>query len=54
LKCVILATPEDEVARTMPFASLADAVAVAMEQWSTQFRAFSVKVKIKLSLKQVE
>jgi hypothetical protein len=31
LKCIMLATPEDELAGTMSFASLTDAVTVAME-----------------------
>jgi hypothetical protein len=30
----MLATPEDEMAGTVSFASLTDAVAVAMEPWS--------------------
>jgi hypothetical protein len=32
----MLATPEDEMAGTMSFANLIDAVAVATEQWSAQ------------------
>jgi hypothetical protein len=38
----MLVTPEDEMVGTMSFASLTDAVAVAMEQWSTQYREFIV------------
>jgi hypothetical protein len=39
----MLATPEDEVAGTMSFASLTDAAAVAMDQWSVQHHAFIVE-----------
>jgi hypothetical protein len=39
----VLAIPEDEMAGTLSFASLPDAVAVAMEQWSVQHRAFIVE-----------
>jgi hypothetical protein len=39
----MLATHEDEMAGTMSFASLIDAVAVAMEQWSVQHHAFIVE-----------
>jgi hypothetical protein len=39
----MLATPEVEMAGTMSFASLTDAVAVAMKQWSAQRRAFVVE-----------
>jgi hypothetical protein len=35
-----VATPEDEMAGTMSFASLTDTIAVAMEQWSMQDCAF--------------
>jgi hypothetical protein len=34
----MLATPEDKMAGTMSFASLTDAVAVAMKQWSARAR----------------
>jgi hypothetical protein len=44
LKSVMLAAPEDSLAR----ARLIDAVAVAMEQWSTQHRAFVVKIFLKI------
>jgi hypothetical protein len=40
LKFVMLATPEELMAGAMSFASLTDAVAVVMEQWSAQHRAF--------------
>jgi hypothetical protein len=42
----MLASPEDEMVGTMSFACLTDAVAVAMEQWSSgtwQHRAFTVE-----------
>jgi hypothetical protein len=39
----MLASPESEMAGTMSFASLADAVAVAMKQWSAQRLAFIIK-----------
>jgi hypothetical protein len=32
----MLATPADDMARTMSFASLTDATAVAMEQWRAE------------------
>jgi hypothetical protein len=35
--------PEDDMAGTMPFASLSDTVAVATEQWCMQHRAFIVE-----------
>jgi hypothetical protein len=41
-KCVMLATPEGEMAGTMSFSSLVDAVPVAIEQWSAQQPAFIV------------
>jgi hypothetical protein len=47
LKCIMLATPEDEMAETMSFASLTDAVAVAMEQWSTRRHAYIVVTVVK-------
>jgi hypothetical protein len=43
LNCVMLATPEDNAARTMSFASLTDVVAVVMEQWRRQHCAFIVE-----------
>jgi hypothetical protein len=36
----MLATSDDATAATISFASSTDAVAVAMEQWSRQLRAF--------------
>jgi hypothetical protein len=39
----MFATPEDEMAEIISFASLTDAVAVAMEQWSAQHHAYIVK-----------
>jgi glutamine synthetase type III len=39
----MLATPEDDMAGAMTFASLSDAVAVAMKQWSMQHCAFTVE-----------
>jgi hypothetical protein len=39
----MLATREDAMAGTMSFASLTDAIAVAMEQWSAQHSAFIVE-----------
>jgi hypothetical protein len=39
----MLATPEDEMEGTMPFANLTDAVAVAMEECGAQCRAFIVE-----------
>jgi hypothetical protein len=39
----MLATSEDETAGTMSFASLSDAIEVAMKQWNAQHRAFSVQ-----------
>jgi hypothetical protein len=39
----ILATPDDEMAGTMSFASLTDAVAVAMVQWREQHCSFIVE-----------
>jgi hypothetical protein len=40
----MLATPEDVMVGTMLFASLTNAVTVAMEQWSEQHHAFTVKM----------
>jgi hypothetical protein len=40
----MLATPDDEMAGTIPFASLNDDVSVVMEQGSAQHRAFIVDV----------
>jgi hypothetical protein len=40
----MLATPEDEMARTMSFASLTDAIALAMKQRSAQHHVFIVKI----------
>jgi hypothetical protein len=37
------ATPEDEMAGTMPFAGLTNAVAAAMKHWNTQHRAFIIQ-----------
>jgi hypothetical protein len=42
-KCVTLADFEDHMVGTMSFTSLADAVAVAMEQWSAQHHVFNVE-----------
>jgi hypothetical protein len=42
-----LATPEDEMAGTMSFASLTYAIAVALEQWSTKHHAFIVETFLK-------
>jgi hypothetical protein len=42
----MLATPEDEMAGTMAFASLTDAGTVAMGQWSAQHGAFIVEAFI--------
>jgi hypothetical protein len=39
----MLATPEDEMAGTISFASLIDVVVAAMEQLSAQYRAFIVE-----------
>jgi hypothetical protein len=39
----MLAALEDEVVGTMSFASLTDAIAVGMEEWSTEHRAFIVE-----------
>jgi hypothetical protein len=47
-KSVKLAAPEDEMAGTMSFVRLIDAVAVAMEQWSAQQRALIVETFLKM------
>jgi hypothetical protein len=44
LKSAMLGTAEDEMAGAMSFASLTDAVAVAMEQWSAQHHAFIAEI----------
>lgn len=43
----MLVTCEDEMVGTMLFASLIDAVAVAVEQWSVQHRVFIVEMFLK-------
>jgi hypothetical protein len=43
----MLATPEDEMAGTMSFASLTDARAVAMGQWGAQNCVFIVEKFLK-------
>jgi hypothetical protein len=43
IKMHYVGNPEDEMAGTMSFASLTDAIAVAMEQLSVQNRAFIVE-----------
>jgi hypothetical protein len=47
LKCIMLATPEDETAVAMSSASLTDAVAVAMEQTGGQHHAFTTETFLK-------
>jgi hypothetical protein len=40
----MFAASEDEMAGAISFASLTDAIAVAMKQWSAQHRAFIVEM----------
>jgi hypothetical protein len=44
-----LATPEDFIAEAISFASLTDAIAVAMEQWSAQRSEFIVEIFLKMA-----
>jgi hypothetical protein len=45
--CYVGNPPEDDMVGTMSFASLTDAVAVAMEQWSAQHCAFIIETFFK-------
>jgi hypothetical protein len=44
----MLGTPENELAGTMSFVSVTDAVVVAMEHWSVHHHAFSVETFFKI------
>jgi hypothetical protein len=48
----MLANPENEMAGTMPFSSLTDDVAAAMEQWREQQCAFIVETFLMATLLQ--